>query len=67
MTIGRRLGESRQAQPKSCLPCRFLHLLSFAERDPRWARMRGLLHGRDLAAVLVAGFRAREMLAESRQ
>ncbi len=36
-------------------------VLSFAERDRRWARVRDLLRERDLAGVLVAGFRAREM------
>lgn len=36
-------------------------VLSFAERDRRWARVRGLLRERGLAGALVAGFRAREM------
>jgi len=35
--------------------------LSFAERDRRWARVRGLLRERNLAGAVVAGFRAREM------
>lgn len=36
-------------------------VLSFGERDRRWARVRGLMRERGLEGVLVAGFRAREM------
>ena len=36
-------------------------ILSFAERDRRWTRVRGLLRERNLAGAVVAGFRAREM------
>src|SRR5690348_3433756 len=36
-------------------------VLSFAERDRRWARVRSLLRERELAGALIAGFRAREM------
>jgi Xaa-Pro aminopeptidase len=36
-------------------------VLSFAERDRRWSRVRGLLRERGLAGAVVAGFRAREM------
>ena len=36
-------------------------VLSFAERDRRWARVRGLLRERNLAGAVIAGFRAREM------
>ncbi len=36
-------------------------VLSFAERDRRWARVRDLLRARNLDGVLVAGFRSREM------
>jgi len=36
-------------------------VLSFAERDRRWARVRGLLRERSLDGVLIAGFRTREM------
>jgi len=35
--------------------------LSLAERDRRWARVRALMRERRLEALLVAGFRAREM------
>lgn len=35
--------------------------LSFAERDRRWARLRGLLREHGLDGALIAGFRAREM------
>jgi Xaa-Pro dipeptidase len=35
-------------------------VLSSAERDRRWARVRGLMRERDFDGVLVAGFRARE-------
>ena len=35
--------------------------LSFAERDRRWAGVRGLLREQGLAGAVVAGFRAREM------
>ena len=35
--------------------------LSLAERDRRWARVRALMRERRLDALLVAGFRAREM------
>ncbi len=35
--------------------------LSFAERDRRWARLRGLLRERGLDGMVLAGFRAREM------
>lgn len=35
--------------------------LSFAERDRRWAAVRGLMRKRGLGGLLVAGFRAREM------
>lgn len=35
-------------------------ILSFAERDRRWARVRGLMRERGFAGMLVAGFRARE-------
>lgn len=36
-------------------------VLSFAERDRRWARVRALMRERALDGVLVAGFRSREM------
>jgi Xaa-Pro aminopeptidase len=36
-------------------------VLSLAERDRRWARVRTLMHERALEGLLVAGFRAREM------
>jgi Xaa-Pro aminopeptidase len=36
-------------------------VLSFTERDRRWARVRALLRERNLDGVLVAGFRSREM------
>ena len=36
-------------------------VLSLAERDRRWARVRQLMRERSLDALLVAGFRAREM------
>ena len=36
-------------------------VLSFAERDRRWARVRTLMRERALEGLLVAGFRAREM------
>jgi len=36
-------------------------ILSLAERDRRWARVRGLMRARGLDGLLVAGFRAREM------
>src|SRR5579863_5566508 len=36
-------------------------VLSFAERDRRWARVRTLLRDRQLDGALVAGFRSREM------
>src|ERR1700691_339323 len=36
-------------------------ILSFAERDRRWARVRGLMRERRLDGMLVAGFRSREM------
>src|SRR5271157_1131156 len=35
-------------------------VLSLAERDRRWARVRGLMRERGLDGLLVAGFRARE-------
>ena len=35
-------------------------ILSFAERDRRWARVRELMRERGFAGMLVAGFRARE-------
>lgn len=35
--------------------------LSFAERDRRWARVRGLMRQRGLDGLLIAGFRTREM------
>src|SRR4051812_26949663 len=35
--------------------------LSLAERDRRWKRVRDLMHRENLDALLVAGFRAREM------
>jgi Xaa-Pro dipeptidase len=35
--------------------------LSFAERDRRWARVRGLMRKRGLDGLLIAGFRTREM------
>ena len=35
--------------------------LSFAERDRRWARVRGLMRERGLEGLIVAGFRTREM------
>src|ERR1700710_1819782 len=35
--------------------------LSRAERDRRWARVRGLMRQRQMDGLLVAGFRAREM------
>ena len=35
--------------------------LSLAERDRRWARVRGLMRERSFDGLLVAGFRAREM------
>ncbi len=35
--------------------------LSFAERDRRWARVRGLMRERSLDGALIAGFRSREM------
>jgi Xaa-Pro aminopeptidase len=36
-------------------------VLSFSERDRRWARVRSLLRDKGLDGVLVAGFRSREM------
>jgi Xaa-Pro aminopeptidase len=36
-------------------------VLSFKERDRRWARVRGLMRERGLEGLLVAGFRSREM------
>lgn len=36
-------------------------VLSFAERDRRWAAVRTLMHERGLDCLVVAGFRAREM------
>ena len=36
-------------------------VLSLAERDRRWARVRDLMSQRGLEGLLVAGFRAREM------
>ena len=36
-------------------------VLSIAERDRRWARVRDLMRERGLEGLLVAGFRAREM------
>jgi Xaa-Pro aminopeptidase len=36
-------------------------MLTFAERDRRWARVRGLLRELRLDGVVIAGFRAREM------
>jgi len=36
-------------------------ILSFAERDRRWARVRDLMRERSLDGLLVAGFRTREM------
>ena len=36
-------------------------VLSLAERDRRWTRLRGLLRERGLDGMLLAGFRAREM------
>jgi Xaa-Pro aminopeptidase len=36
-------------------------VLSVAERDRRWERIRGLMRERSLEGLLVAGFRAREM------
>src|SRR6185437_5256244 len=36
-------------------------VLSLAERDRRWARVRDLMRERSLEGLLVAGFRAREM------
>src|SRR5512142_925637 len=36
-------------------------VLSLAERDRRWARVRGLMRERGFDGLLVAGFRAREM------
>src|SRR6516225_5985357 len=36
-------------------------VLSLAERDRRWARVRELMRERRLDGLLVAGFRAREM------
>ncbi|HVA14252.1 MAG TPA: M24 family metallopeptidase [Stellaceae bacterium] len=36
-------------------------VLSFAERDRRWARVRGLMRERGLDGLLIAGFRTREM------
>lgn len=36
-------------------------ILSLAERDRRWARIRELMRQRELEGLLVAGFRAREM------
>jgi Xaa-Pro aminopeptidase len=36
-------------------------VLSLAERDRRWTRLRGLLREHRLDGVLIAGFRAREM------
>jgi Xaa-Pro aminopeptidase len=36
-------------------------VLSFAERDRRWAAVRSLMRERGLGGLLVAGFRAREM------
>jgi Xaa-Pro aminopeptidase len=36
-------------------------VLSFAERERRWSNVRDLMRAHDLAGVLVAGFRAREM------
>ncbi|HEV8015323.1 MAG TPA: M24 family metallopeptidase [Stellaceae bacterium] len=35
--------------------------LSFAERDRRWERVRGLMRQRGLDGMLIAGFRTREM------
>jgi hypothetical protein len=36
-------------------------ILSFAERDRRWARVRCWMRTRNLDGLLVAGFRSREM------
>src|SRR6516164_2300393 len=36
-------------------------VLSLAERDRRWTRVRGMMRERALEGLLVAGFRAREM------
>src|SRR5215470_18203274 len=36
-------------------------ILSLAERDRRWARVRSLMRGRGFDGLLVAGFRSREM------
>src|ERR1700745_2284093 len=36
-------------------------VLSLAERDRRWTRVRALMRERSLEGLLVAGFRAREM------
>src|SRR6202795_505603 len=36
-------------------------VLSFSERERRWARVRNLMRERGLDGVLVAGFRTREM------
>ena len=36
-------------------------ILSLAERDRRWARIRGLMRERGFEGLLVAGFRSREM------
>src|SRR6516225_7637053 len=36
-------------------------ILSLAERDRRWTRVRGLMRGRGFDGLLVAGFRSREM------
>ena len=36
-------------------------VLSLAERDRRWTRVRTLMRERALEGLLVAGFRAREM------
>jgi Xaa-Pro aminopeptidase len=36
-------------------------VLSFAERDRRWERVRGLMRQRGLDGLLIAGFRTREM------
>lgn len=36
-------------------------VLTFAERDRRWARVRGLLRAQNLDGLVIAGFRSREM------
>src|SRR5262249_57891737 len=51
-----RLAEPTMADMKPRPP-----ILSLAERDRRWARVRGLMRERGLDGLLVAGFRAREM------